>query len=621
MKQASQRRSRIRASQQRISRAASSLIEGLEQRALFSGNVQATVVDGRLVLKGDAAANVIQLDQVGLTRNQVRISNTDTRINRHSRSLVLSGITDGVALGMGVGADSVVLTGLNLGGDLSVAATGAAAITLTGVTVSQSLRMRVDASATTLTDVHTGHDLKVAGAQDVTLSNVRVDRDLEMLGTGTADALTIDDSTFRGFTRLESGRGGDVTKLDSSGDASGDITRFSGPARIAMGDGTDLLQLGIVGEGGNRTVFGGRTYFDGGKGGDTLSHVDAGTYLRTSQSITKSFEINIPIADVIAPTITGLSPTDLKTNVAINKTIAATFNESIDQNTLAGNFTLTGPGNSTVAGVLNFDPVTRIATFNPDANLTANTLFTATLVGGVNGVKDQAGNALAADGVWTFTTGTQIAQDPIDLGDAADFAVMATASITSTGTTDVTGDVGLNPGTSQGIPTAQVHGGIHVNDPAAISARADLLSAYNDAVSRTITSIALAGNMGGITYTPGLYTNLGSVLISGSGPNNIVTLDAQGDPNAVFIFKMSTTLTTAPGAQVVLAGGAKAANVFWQVGSSATLDTTTTFKGSILASVTITVNAGSNIEGRLLAGSNSDGSVTLNSTTITVPTD
>jgi hypothetical protein len=98
-----------------------------------------------------------------------------------------------------------------------------------------------------------------------------------------------------------------------------------------------------------------------------------------------------------------------------------------------------------------------------------------------------------------------------------------------------------------------------------------------------------------------------------------VTLDAQGDPNAIFIFKMGSTLTTGPGAQVVLAGGAKAGNIFWQVGTSATLDTTTIFMGNILAAVTITVNTGSVVEGRLLGGSNSDGSVTINASTITVP--
>jgi hypothetical protein len=197
---------------------------------------------------------------------------------------------------------------------------------------------------------------------------------------------------------------------------------------------------------------------------------------------------------------------------------------------------------------------------------------------------------------------------------------MATASISSTGPTQINGDVGLNPGTAQGIPPEQVNGTIHVTDQAIKDAQTDLLAAYNDAVSRTVTSQSLPGNMGGLTFTPGLYTNSTSVLISGAGPSNHVTLDAQGDPNAIFIFKMGSTLTTGPGAQVILSGGAKASNVFWQVGTSATLDTTTIFKGNILAAVSITINTGSVVEGRLLGGSNSDGSVTVDASTVTVPT-
>ncbi len=165
-----------------------------------------------------------------------------------------------------------------------------------------------------------------------------------------------------------------------------------------------------------------------------------------------------------------------------------------------------------------------------------------------------------------------------------------------------------------------MNGIIHINDQAVINAQADLLAAYNDAVSRSTNSVTLPGNLGGLTFTPGLYTNSSSVLISGApGAGNNVTLDAQGNANAVFIFKMGSTLTTGPGSQVILAGGAKATNVFWQVGSSATLNTTTIFKGNILAAITITANTGSVIEGRLLGGSTTDGSVTLNASTITVP--
>ncbi|MDB5323140.1 MAG: antifreeze protein [Phycisphaerales bacterium] len=325
-------------------------------------------------------------------------------------------------------------------------------------------------------------------------------------------------------------------------------------------------------------------------------------------------------ADATAPTVTVINPTNLKTNVPINKVVGATFSESLDALTVTtATFKLTGPGNTPVTGSVLYNGASKTATFTPSSNFAPNTTYTATVISGVNGVKDLAGNALATDKVWTFTTGTQIAQAPINLRRAGPFAVMATASISSTGPTQINGDVGLNPGSAQGIPPAQVHGTIHIDDQAIINAQSDLLAAYNDAISRSVTSVSLPGNMGGLTFTPGLYTNSSSVLISGAGPANNVTLDAQGDPNAIFIFKMGSTLTTGPGAQVILAGGAKAGNIFWQVGTSATLNTTTIFKGNILASVTITVNTGSVVEGRLLGGSNSSGSVTINASTVTVP--
>jgi hypothetical protein len=325
-------------------------------------------------------------------------------------------------------------------------------------------------------------------------------------------------------------------------------------------------------------------------------------------------------ADAVAPTVTSTNPADLEPDVPINKTVAGTFSESMDPLTItAVNFTLTGPGLTPVTGTVNYDALSKIASFTPSSDLAPDTTFTATIAGGVSGVKDLAGNPLASDEVWTFTTGTEAAQAPVNLGAAGAFAVMATASISSTGPTHIDGDVGLNPGSAQGIPPAQVNGTIHVGDQAIITAQADLLAAYNDAVGRSVGPVSLPGNMGGLTFTPGLYTNSSSVLIEGAGPANNVTLDAQGDPNAIFIFQMGSTLTTGPGAQVILAGGAKAGNIFWQVGSSATLNTTTIFKGNILASVTITVNNGSVVVGRLLGGSSSGGSVTINASTVSVP--
>jgi len=158
-----------------------------------------------------------------------------------------------------------------------------------------------------------------------------------------------------------------------------------------------------------------------------------------------------------------------------------------------------------------------------------------------------------------------------------------------------------------------VNGTTHLGDSLAAQAQLDLTTAYNDAAGRTVGAITMAGNLGGQTLTPGLYKSTSSLEIS-SGD---LTLDAQGDANAVFIFQMGSTLTTTAGRQVILSGGAQAANIVWQVGSSATLGTTSGFKGNILALTSITVTTGATVEGRLLAR---NGAVTLDANTITIPT-
>jgi len=150
---------------------------------------------------------------------------------------------------------------------------------------------------------------------------------------------------------------------------------------------------------------------------------------------------------------------------------------------------------------------------------------------------------------------------------------------------------------------------MHAGDPAAAQAQIDLTTAYNDAAGRSVGAVTVAGNLGGQTLTPGLYKSTSSLEIS-SGD---LTLDAQGDANAVFIFQMASTLTTTS-RQVILSGSAQAANVFWQVGSSATLGTTSVFKGNILAITSITLATGATLDGRALAR---NGAVTLDTNTIT----
>ncbi|MCW2881046.1 MAG: hypothetical protein JWQ95_5146 [Sphaerisporangium sp.] len=201
-------------------------------------------------------------------------------------------------------------------------------------------------------------------------------------------------------------------------------------------------------------------------------------------------------------------------------------------------------------------------------------------------------------------------QPPVSLGAAGGFAVLAGSTVTNTGPTAVTGDLGLSPGTAvTGFPPGTVAGTIHAADAAAAQAQVDLTAAYNDAAART-PATTVPTQLGGTTVTPGVYTSAaGTFQISGN-----LTLDAQGDPNAVFIFQTASTLITASASSVTLTGGAQAYNVFWQVGSSATLGTDSSLAGDILALTSITVTTGVRVNGRTLAR---NGAVTLDSDTIT----
>ena len=196
----------------------------------------------------------------------------------------------------------------------------------------------------------------------------------------------------------------------------------------------------------------------------------------------------------------------------------------------------------------------------------------------------------------------------VGLGSAASFSVLAGSTVTNTGPTTMFGDLGLSPGSSvTGAP--QVLGQTHVDDAVAIGAKNALTTAYNDAASRPSNGSA-GTDLAGQVFLPGVRTASSSLLLSSGS----VTLDAQGDPNAVFIFQIGSTLITESNTSVVLVNGAQACNVFWQVGSSATLGTGTHFVGTIMALATISANTAATIHGRLLA---STGAVNLDTNTIT----
>ena len=334
------------------------------------------------------------------------------------------------------------------------------------------------------------------------------------------------------------------------------------------------------------------------------------------------------------PTVTLVTPPDGSTGVCPNSApITATFSKAMNPATInASTFTLTLNGAS-VPGQVTYVVATKIAAFTASPALAASTLYTATIT---TGAKDTFGNPLAANKIWTFTTSPPCPSPAaVALGAACTFGGLAGTTLTNTGATTIRGDMGLSPGSSvtgfqdppantyvgTGTHTAGpglVTGLIHLTDPPpasstdAASAQAALTVAYNDLAGRTAPAPAtVAGDLGGQTLAPGIYKSTSTLGITGD-----LTLDGGGNANAVWIFQISSALTTSSSSLVVLAGLAQAHNIFWQVGSNATLGTNSTFNGSILALTSITVTNGATLNGRALAR---NGAVTFDTNMVTVP--
>jgi hypothetical protein len=354
--------------------------------------------------------------------------------------------------------------------------------------------------------------------------------------------------------------------------------------------------------------------------------------------------------------VTVVSPLLGATGVAINGAIKVTFNKVMDPLTLnTSTFTVTA-ADSSVTGTVTLAPLGKIATFQPTGNLATNTLYTATVT---TGAKDLAGNALASSKVWTFTTGTTAAVAPsIGLLTATPFGTFGgTGGMTNTGTlSEVNGDIGtIATGTSMVTGFHDSLGDIYTETPAnigavagkiytctnsitgptsagvnapacavATQARLDAQAAYAALVAKP-PGANPGANLANLTLLPGTYTAPGgSFMIQGGN----LTLDAQGDANATWVFQMATTLTVGgPGAafpqSIILAGGALPKNVFWQVGSFATINAAGggTMVGTIIAQTGASFSTAGNVnivtlEGRILS---LGASVTLVDTVINVP--
>jgi hypothetical protein len=219
--------------------------------------------------------------------------------------------------------------------------------------------------------------------------------------------------------------------------------------------------------------------------------------------------------------------------------------------------------------------------------------------------------ALLALGLVAIPSQAEAAVTTVGLGTASAYSVLGGQAVTNTGPSTLSGDLGVSPGTAiTGFPPGKADGATYAGDAQAAQAQSDLVTGYNQAAGEAPTA-DVAGDLVGKNLTAGVYKSTGPIALSGT-----LTLNGQGDPDSVFVFQVASTLITASASNVSLINGAQACNVFWQVGSSATLGTASKFTGTIMALTSVTVTTGTVVEGRALAR---NGAVTLDDDTFTTP--
>ncbi|WP_300566615.1 Ig-like domain-containing protein [Flavobacterium sp.] len=322
---------------------------------------------------------------------------------------------------------------------------------------------------------------------------------------------------------------------------------------------------------------------------------------------------------ITAPFVSTTDPTNNASGVALNKVIMANFSMPMNPLTVDNTTFLLRHGATIVTGTVSYLGTT--ASFTPSSDLLMNTTYTATIT---TGAKNVAGIPLANNYVWTFSTNATIGAQNVDLGSAEDFGILAGVGVSNNaGFSQIHNmNVGISPGVRSSItgfpPAIIVNGAMYASDDsAAIAAmlslaKQHLVDAYLFAEGATSPAPAtVAGDLGGTTLAPGIYKSTSTLLVQSGN----LTLDAQGDANAVWIFQIASDFTTIGGAggSIILSGGAQAKNVFWQTGSSATIGDNTSFKGNVLALTSITMNSNATAEGRMLAR---NGSVVMTSTNI-----
>lgn len=301
------------------------------------------------------------------------------------------------------------------------------------------------------------------------------------------------------------------------------------------------------------------------------------------------------------PTVLSRTPANLAIDISTGERPTATFSEEMDAATLTSlTFTLEHAG-APVTGAVSYAAGTHVATFVPSVALRGNEVYVARVTVGVT---DVAGLALVANQTWSFTT------LPLDLGTAQTYSVLG-STVTNTGPSALGGDLGVTPGvTISGFPPGTVTGATHAGDAASAQARIDLLAAWADAVSRSPTN-TISGDLALSTFNAGVHHAPAAVSLS-----TTLTLDAEGDPNAVFLFQLDGAFNTAEASSVTLVNGAQASHVFWLSVGAVTVGAAASFKGTIIGAAAVTLGAASVMQGRALT---LEGTVTLSSNALVRP--
>jgi hypothetical protein len=324
------------------------------------------------------------------------------------------------------------------------------------------------------------------------------------------------------------------------------------------------------------------------------------------------------------PAVTSTSQQNNAVGVPRNEAIAVTFNGAMNVSTINASTFYVMQGSTVVEGTITYSGTT--ATFTPLYILAANATYTATVT---TGVKNQNGNALASNLVWSFTTGlTSSARGIVNLGTAGNYVILAKTAINNSPTSQITGDLGLSPAATSYITgfslvnatgyatSSQVTGKLYAADmvtPTSVNlttAVNDMLTAYNDAAGRpTPDHVELStGNIGGATLLPGLYKWTSSV----TAPTN---LTISGDADDVWIFQISGDLSLSAAVNITLSGGAQAKNIFWQVAGAVNIGTSAHMEGVILSMTGINLGTNASLNGQALAQT----AVILDGNTITKP--